>query len=161
MASELAALVLRGALFAGLAILLLLTARRPLRRCLGAALAYQAWLLVPLVAVAALLPASPSPRLLRIQALDTAQALATQATPGVGSQQADVLLVAWACGALAMALRFVLGHHAFLRRAGRLTHPAKSISAPPAPARRRSACCARGSSFPLTSRSATRRPSRP
>lgn len=121
MASELTALVLRCALFAGLAILLLLTARRLLRHWLGAALAYQAWLLVPLVVIAALLPASPAPRLLPVQALHTAQALAAQATPGVASRQADVLLAAWVCGALAMALHFVLGHHAFLRRAGRLT----------------------------------------
>lgn len=121
MASEFAAFVLRGALFAGLAVLLLLRARRLLRRRLGAALAYQAWLLLPCVLIAAMLPASPAPRLLHIEALDAAQALAVQATPGVASQQANLLLLAWACGALAMALRFVLGHHAFLRQAGRLT----------------------------------------
>ncbi|SFD32353.1 hypothetical protein SAMN05216204_12217 [Massilia yuzhufengensis] len=48
MASEVMALILRAALCTGLAILVLLALGRPLRRWLGAALAYQAWLLVPL-----------------------------------------------------------------------------------------------------------------
>jgi len=120
MASSLLPLVLRTALFASLAIVLLLASRTLLRRKLGAALACQAWLLVPIVVLAALLPQRPAPQVLRIEALRPVQALAVQATPGASPQQAGIVLSAWACGALASALWFILGHHAFLRRAGRL-----------------------------------------
>lgn len=76
MASELMPLVLRAALLAGLAILILLPVRKPLRRWLGAALAYQAWLIVPVVVLASLLPRSAAPSGLSVQALRPVQALA-------------------------------------------------------------------------------------
>lgn len=117
---QLLPLILRSALFASLAILLLLFVRTQLRRRLGAALAYQAWLLVPIVTVAALLPLRSAPQLLSIPALAPVQALAAQAAPAASPQQADGLLLAWICGALALALRFVLGHRSYLAQAGRL-----------------------------------------
>lgn len=118
MASEYTGLILRGALFAGLAILVLLVLRRPLRRWLGAALAYQAWLLMPLVVFASLAPSRPAQVLQTIQVLRPVQSLAAQATAAVPSSgQADMLMLAWAIGAAAMALRFALGQRAFLRRA--------------------------------------------
>lgn len=120
MASSLMPLVLQAALFTSLAIVLLLAARTLLRRQLGASLAYQAWLLVPLVVLATLLPQRPVPQLLHIEALRPVQALAVQAAPNTSPRQTGMLLSVWACGALAAALRFVIGHHAFLRRAGRL-----------------------------------------
>ncbi len=120
MASELTALVLRAALFSSLAIVLLLGTRTLLRRQLGASLAYQAWLLVPLVAIAALMPARSAPQLLRVDALRPVQALAAQATPAASNQQVDLLLAVWICGATVAALGFLLGHYAFMRRAGRL-----------------------------------------
>jgi beta-lactamase regulating signal transducer with metallopeptidase domain len=121
MGSELSSLVLRAALFAGLAILIVLATRRPLRRWLGAAVAYQAWLIVPIVAAASLLPGRPGPALQSVQVLRPAQALAAHITTPLQSGQADALLLAWACGAAAMALWFFRGHRAFLRKAGRLT----------------------------------------
>lgn len=120
MAGELTPLLLRAALFGSLAILVLLVLRRPLRRWLGASLAYQAWLLVPIVAAASLLPGRAGPALQSVQVLRPAQALAAHITTPPQSGQADALLVAWACGAAAMALWFVLGQRAFLRKAGPL-----------------------------------------
>lgn len=118
MASDLTSLILRGALFAGLAVLVLLILRRPLRRWLGAALAYQAWLLVPLVVMASLAPGRPAQALQAVQVLRPVQSLAAQATAAAPSSgHADTLLLAWAIGAAAMALRFVLGQRAFLRQA--------------------------------------------
>lgn len=121
MASELTPFILRAALLGSLAILVLLVLRKPLRRWLGASLVYQAWLLVPIVAAASLLPGRPGPALRSFQVLHSVQALAVQATTPPPSSQADALLVAWACGAAAAAFWFVLGHRAFLRKAGRLT----------------------------------------
>jgi len=120
MASEFTPLLLRAALFTGLAILVLLVLRAPLRRWLGAALAYQAWLIVPVVAAASLLPAASAPTALQVAALQPVRALAARAAPVAPVQQADTLFVIWACGAAAMFLWFVLGHIAFLRKAGSL-----------------------------------------
>lgn len=121
MASELMPLVLRAALFTCLAIMVLLALRKPMRRRLGAALAYQAWLIAPLVAVAALLPGRPGAQLLSVQVLRPVQALALQTAPAATPRQLDVLFLAWACGMAAAAIWFVLGHRAFLRKAGKLT----------------------------------------
>jgi len=118
MASSLLPLLLRAALFAGLAIILLLAARKPLRRWFGAALAYQAWLLVPLVVIASSVPGRPAQALQSVEVLRPVQSLAAQAaTAAPSSGQAELLLLAWILGALAMALRFALGQRAFLRLA--------------------------------------------
>lgn len=120
MASELTLAVLRAACFSSLAIVVLLALRTPLRRCSGAALAYQAWLVVPLVTIAAILPAGSTTILLAMPVLQPVQALAVQAAPPAPAR-VDALLLAWACGMLASAAWFVLAHQAFLRKAGRLT----------------------------------------
>lgn len=121
MTSEFVSLILRGTLFISLAILVLLALRKPLLRWLGAALAYQAWLIVPIVALASLLPGRPAAQLLSVQILRPVQALAVQVTPGASPRQIDVLLLAWACGMAATAAWFILDHRAFLRKTGRLT----------------------------------------
>lgn len=120
MTSELLPLMLRVALFSSLAILALLALRRPLRRWLGATIAYQAWMLVPIVTIAALLPGRPAPRLLAIHELRPLQAMVRQATTPAASSEIDALLLAWACGAILMTFRLILGHRAFLRKAGKL-----------------------------------------
>ena len=120
MASSLPPLVLQAAFFSSLAIVLLLATRTSLRRQLGASLVYQAWLLVPLVVLATLLPQRSAPQILHIEALRPVQALVVQAAPNAFPQQANMLLWVWACGAVAAALWFAASHHAFLRRAGRL-----------------------------------------
>ena len=120
MASELMPLVLRTALCTSLAILMLLALRAPLRRWLGAQLAYQAWLIVPLVAVAANLPKRSATVFITAPALAPVRELAALAAP-VPANQVDALLAIWACGAVALALWFFLAHRSFLRKAGRLT----------------------------------------
>lgn len=121
MESNAVSLLLRAALFTSGAIILLLLVRKALRRPFGAALAYAAWLIVPLVAAAALLPAHVRPQVLSVQAPYAVQALVWQATPAALPAQADYLAFAWAAGALASLLWLVAAHHAFLRRAGPLT----------------------------------------
>lgn len=121
MTSELAPLLLRAALFASLAILLLLAACTLLRRWFGASVAYLAWLLVPVVTLAALLPGRAAVLRVPLPALPPVQALAAQAAPAGSPQQFNALLFAWACGAAAVALWFILNHRTFLRGMGRLT----------------------------------------
>jgi len=130
MAHEFAPLLLRMTLCTGAAIVLLLLLRQPLRRWCGASAAYLAWLIVPMVAIAALLPGRSAPQVLTLQLPHPVQALAAQATPAASPAAADVLLAVWAAGALAWAWWCVHAHRAFLRRAGRLApHGAVYVSA--------------------------------
>ena len=119
MTSELTPWLLRQTLFTSITLLLLLALRVPLRRLFGAATAYQAWLIVPLVAAAACLPTRPTPALHVVAAVRTARALATRMVP-TPSTQVDLVLVLWAGGALALAGWFLNGHRAFERAAGSL-----------------------------------------
>jgi beta-lactamase regulating signal transducer with metallopeptidase domain len=112
-------LLLRLALCTAIAMVLLLALRVPLRRAFGAAAAYQAWLIVPLVAVVACLPTRATPTLHVAAAVRTARVLATRMVPAP-SLQLDVLLLVWAGGALALAGVFVHAHLAFRRAAGPL-----------------------------------------
>lgn len=119
MTSELTPWLLRLALFTTLALVLLLALRVPLRRFLGAATAYQAWLLVPLVATVACLPMHRAPVIHAAPVLRAAQVFATRIVPAP-SFQVDLLLVAWAAGALVLAGWFMATHRAFRHRAGPL-----------------------------------------
>jgi len=121
MESDLILPLLRVALVTSAAIVLLLLVRKPLRRQFGAALAYAAWLIVPLIAAAALLPAYARPQVLSVQAPYAVQALVQQATPAGLPAQANYLAVVWAAGALASLLWLIAAHQTFLRRAGPLT----------------------------------------
>ena len=121
MGSDLISPLLRVTLLTSAAIVLLLLVRKPLRRQFGAALAYAAWLIVPLVAAAALLPVQARPQLLFVQAPYAVQALVQQATPAALPAQANYLAVVWAAGTLVSLLWLIVAHHAFLRRAGPLT----------------------------------------
>lgn len=120
MANEPVAVLVRVALFSSVAILLLLCLRTPLRRHFGAALAYLAWLNVPLVALSALLPARAAPQVFAL-ALQPVQALAAHALPPASGGHGHALLLAWGAGAIVSVLWFVHGHLGFVRHAGRLT----------------------------------------
>lgn len=120
MASEFTLSLLRVALFTGSAVVLVLCARRPLRRWAGAALAYQAWLIVPCVAVAAALPTASVALVRAVPALRQVQHLAARAVPHAPGG-IDTLLAIWAVGMVVLALRFGRAQRAFLRQAGRLT----------------------------------------
>lgn len=121
MASELIAVLVRVTLFASASVLLLLCVRIPLRQRFGARLAYLAWLIVPLVALAALLPARAAPQVFTFPALQPVQALAAHAVPAASTGHGHALLLAWCAGAIVSMLWFVHGHLDFVRRAGRLT----------------------------------------
>lgn len=120
MASEFTVSLLRAALFMSGAIVLVFCARRPLRRWAGAALAYQAWLIVPCVAVAAVLPTASVALVRAVPALRPVPHLAFRAVP-FAPGGIDTLLVVWAAGMVVLALWFGTAQRAFLRQAGRLT----------------------------------------
>jgi bla regulator protein BlaR1 len=120
MANELTLLVARAALFTSFAIVLVLLVRRPLRRWLGAATAYQSWLIVPCATTAALLPGAAGPVARLVPILQPVRVLAENATP-VTPAPAEALFVLWGCGMLVMAARFMAAHYTFLRQAGQLT----------------------------------------
>lgn len=120
MTSELTPILIRAALCAGLAIAVLLFARKPLRRWFGAALAYQSWLIVPVVTLASMLPTRATPVFIAPLMLQPVQALTTQTVPTV-TAHADVLLIVWTAGALLAAAWFAVTHGVFLRQAGKLT----------------------------------------
>jgi bla regulator protein blaR1 len=119
MANELTLALLRAALLTSPAIVLLLLIRKPLRRWLGAATAYQAWLIVPCASLAAILPNRSATLIQAAPALRSARTLAARTVPHVAAQ-VDLLLLLWACGAVACIAWTVMAHRAFLRRAGRL-----------------------------------------
>lgn len=120
MANELIVLLARATLFTSLAIVLVMLLRRPLRRWLGAATAYQSWLIVPCATAAALLPAAAAPVVRLVPLLQPVRVLAENAAP-VAPAPAEALLLLWAVGMLLMAGRFIAAHLTLLRQAGPLT----------------------------------------
>jgi beta-lactamase regulating signal transducer with metallopeptidase domain len=136
MIDSLPGVLLRLSVCASAAIALVLLVRGPLRRRVDASLAYQAWLIVPLAMAAAalqplfgvplkalaLLPAlgpAPGSAFARILGPEPGPALAVHG--GAGPGLAGWLLLAWACGALAVLIVFCLSQRAFVRGLGRLT----------------------------------------
>jgi beta-lactamase regulating signal transducer with metallopeptidase domain len=117
--------LLRTTLFASLAIILVMVVRKPLRRWSGAVPAYRVWLTVPCVAIAAMVPTATVAPIQAAPVLRSIHTLAVRAAP-VAPAGVDVWLVVWAAGMAAAAAWFGLAHHAFLRRAGRLT-PADGV----------------------------------
>jgi bla regulator protein BlaR1 len=104
-----------------IALLLVLALRTPLRRACGAAVAYQAWLIVPLVTVVAALPIRSMPLIQTVPALRQARMLVTRIAPPAATQ-IDWLLALWAAGAVALASWFVYSYVHFLRSARPLQH---------------------------------------
>ena len=102
------------------AIVLVLVVRRPLRRWVGAAAGYAAWGVVPVAAMAVLLPAMAAPVL---PAAAVGEALAVGAIASAGSATAGAIpwvVAAWSCGVFAMAMRLAMQQRAFLRSLGDL-----------------------------------------
>lgn len=120
MAGEFTQLLLRTALCTSMAIILLLLVRKPLRHSMGGRLAYESWLTVPLVAIAAILPGSSTPTLIMTPVLEPVRTIAAHAIPAMPAR-IDVCLLVWAAGALSLAVGYFLGHWRFLRTVGRLT----------------------------------------
>jgi beta-lactamase regulating signal transducer with metallopeptidase domain len=105
--------LVRANLAAGLAVLLVLALRRPLRRRFGPEVAYGLWLAPLLAAAASLLPP-------RIQVVARA---ATELPPPpllhdlLGAGRAGPLLALWLCGVVLGAMALGWGQARFLRRA--------------------------------------------
>jgi len=117
----------RGALAAGLALAVVLAVRVPARRWLGAAFAYRLWLLVPVAALATLLPAPARPLIPALQVAPSApsssatielQAVAAQA---VSFDWQPWLLALWIAGALALVVVFARQQRRYLKNLGVLS----------------------------------------
>lgn len=104
-----------------LALLAVLMLRRPLRALAGPCVAYALWLLVPVAALAVLLPAK-TVTLPKAEATTAAVVhLATAPTDAAAAfDPSPMLLVVWACGALVTAAGLLGQQRAFHRRLGRL-----------------------------------------
>ncbi len=134
MSADILPIVLRATLTASAAIIVVLLLRRTLRAVFGAEIAYASWLLVPVAALAAFLPArrmfvhtsavndAAAPV---TQASEAAQAMATN-TPDIAAvaqtalsniEPTPLLLIIWLAG-VALSISFLLlGHRRFMRNA--------------------------------------------
>lgn len=113
-------------LTSGLATLLVLLLRRPLRSCCGARAAYALWWCVPAALLAVALPA---PRT-GLQETPTAMARMQTTLPAPTAVRADAqvwLLSVWSVGALAMAGVLLGRQRRFVRGLGRLDHGAEGL----------------------------------
>jgi beta-lactamase regulating signal transducer with metallopeptidase domain len=123
MTTELLDLLVRMTLASSAAMVLVWLVRRALRRLAGARAAYLCWLAVPASLVAATLPAlAVAP--VRVVAMMHAAGVSTFAASVTPATVAplDWVLGAWAGGALATAMLFLLGQRAFVRSLGTLAH---------------------------------------
>lgn len=102
------------------ALLVVLLMRAALRRYAGAEVAYAGWLLLPLAAMAALLPAGGggAPRSVRLASTPAARVLQASHDTVAGLPQV-ALLVLWGCGAAATLLLFAAQQRRFARALGR------------------------------------------
>ena len=127
MTHELLMVLGRGALAAGLALALVLAVRVPARRWLGATFAYRLWLLVPVAALATLLPAPARPLLPALQVAPSApSSTATVELQAAVVQAASFnwqpwLLALWIAGALALVAVFVRQQRRYLKNLGVLS----------------------------------------
>jgi bla regulator protein BlaR1 len=125
MTHELFAMLCRSALAATVALVIVLAARVPARRWLGPHTAYRLWLLVPVAAVAILLPAPVRPLAVAQQVAPSLQvpAATIDLNATIASTPFDVqpwLLAAWMIGACALLLWFVLQQRRYLSNLGAL-----------------------------------------
>jgi len=106
MVAELLAMtLLRAQLAATAAVLLVLLLRGPVRRLIGARLAYRLWALVPVAAIACVFPS-------------LSETLGAGLPPTLmGEEHAFAVLAAWLAGAVALAAAIVLQERAFRARA--------------------------------------------
>ena len=119
MATEGLGYLLRSGVAISMATLIVLLCRRPLRRWLGARVAYALWLLVPVAAIAALAPA-PSRQILAPAAsqawIGIPHALGNAMAPAAGIDASPILLVLWVLGAAGAAFVFACRQAGFNRR---------------------------------------------
>lgn len=129
MSADVLAGLLAATLAGSLAILVVLILRVPARRGFGAQAAYAAWIVVPALAVAALLPGPAAPALtfvavVPVHAFVDAAAPLRDAMHGEANDAfgvAFVLLALWSIGAVLMATAFMLQQRRYRRSLGRLS----------------------------------------
>jgi TonB family protein len=111
------------------ALLLVLALRRRLRVAFGATVAYAAWALVPVAAIAVLLPAATRPVMAMpmMQVLVAAPAATPLAEAAVSIDWRLWLGVAWMLGALFAVLRFARQQREFRQRLGVLQRRADGL----------------------------------
>lgn len=122
MMHELPGALLRQAVFLSGVILLVLAARRPLRRLFGCEAAYALWMTVPLALAAALLPGLPAPAPVAA-AMAPVRALGGYVQPLPASQQpgwSALLLALWLAGCLVFLASAWRAHRRYHRGLGRL-----------------------------------------
>lgn len=123
MASDAFDALYRMALASTLAMVLVLVTRQRLRAAFGAAAAYQAWLLVPLALVAALLPSIrlTNPAVISMIPSGGVPGLSGGAVTVVVSDWSGVALALWLAGAIAACAALAIGHRRFVRALGVLS----------------------------------------
>lgn len=122
------------------ALLVVLLLRNAMRASFGASTAYLSWSIVPVGALAILLPATPAdatqPMLVLMQSVAPVNTIRTVAARGTDFSQ--WLAVTWLLGTVAMAVRLIVQQHAFTRGLGPLLvredglHQSQSIAGLPA-----------------------------
>lgn len=114
--------LLRSAALTSLAVLVVLALRRPLRRLCGAGAACALWAVVPLTALAPLLPAwqPATPAQGMLAPVVAAVSAPLRQTIVAAPANAAALLVAWAAGALALAVALTVRQRRFRRALGAL-----------------------------------------
>lgn len=117
----------RVALAAGLVLAFVLAVRVPARRWFGAAFAYRLWLLVPVAALATLLPAPVRPLIPALQVAPSAPLssatieLQTAVAHAASFDWQPWLLALWIAGALALVAVFVRQQRRYLKNLGVLS----------------------------------------
>ncbi len=118
MIADMLAGLLQSGIATSLAILLVLLVRKPLRHGLGARSAYAVWLLVPMAALAALLPA-PSMAVMSPAATSAwvgmPRALTQALVPASGTDASSILFVCWLSGAVLAVVVFTMRQSRFNR----------------------------------------------
>lgn len=116
MASELIGALFEATLVSTMALALVSALRRPMRRWIGARLAYTAWALVPVSLLALWLPAPATSPPATLPSVDAAlPGLLAAGSSGDASLMPTLLLTLWAAGAVALAIVQIVRQQSFER----------------------------------------------
>jgi TonB family protein len=125
MTAEILAGLLRSGVAISVATILVLLLRKPLRHWLGARATYAIWSLIPMTAVAVLIPAPTKETILPVVAsawVGIPQAMTTMLTPASGTDASSILLVSWLFGLVFAASVFARRQARFNRFIQRREH---------------------------------------
>ncbi|WP_337186621.1 TonB family protein [Phenylobacterium sp.] len=120
MSADALALLARVNIVGAVAVLLVLGLRAPVRRAFGSQAAYLLWVLVPAVALAALLPRPESTTILDPVILAASDATSRAVPADARERAADLLFAAWLVGAGGLAAVFTAQQARYAAGLGRL-----------------------------------------